>query len=119
MKDFNEYINLEDALKRMRGNATLYKRMVKLFIENKEFGELKIQLAQKDYAKAAETIHTIKGMTGNLSFTKLFEISVKMLEAFRSNNIDIIENGLADEIWEVYDKTLAYAQEYQKADYAA
>ena len=54
-----------------------------MFLESEEFSALDGFLIQKDYGKAADSAHAIKGMTGNLSLTALFETSTKLMEELR------------------------------------
>ena len=79
-------INVAEGLARIRDNKKLYRRMLGMFMEGGEFDALEDGLKQKDYTKAAEAAHAIKGMTGNLSLTKLFHISAKMMDELRAGN---------------------------------
>jgi len=79
----DDYINVKEGLSRVRDNKKLYRRMLGLFLENGEFASLEEFLTQKEYAKAADSAHTIKGMTGNLSLTALFTLSTRMMEDLR------------------------------------
>lgn len=80
--DWSKYIDLDTALARVRGNKTIYRKMLQLFTSSTEFAALEEALAAKDYEKVDAVAHAIKGMTGNLGFTPLFDTSVTlMLEA--------------------------------------
>ena len=79
----DDCINVKEGLARVRDNKKLYKRMLGMFLENGEFANLEEYLAQKDYAKAADSAHAIKGMTGNLSLTATFDMSTRMMEDLR------------------------------------
>jgi HPt (histidine-containing phosphotransfer) domain-containing protein len=78
-----DYINIQEALARVRDNKKLFRRMLGLFMESGEFANLEDNLMQNDYAKAADAAHAIKGMTGNLALTELFKISTRMMEELR------------------------------------
>ena len=79
----DDYINIKEALGRVRDNKKLFRRMLGLFMESGEFATLEDSLMQKDYAKAGDAAHAIKGITGNLALTELFKISTKMMEELR------------------------------------
>ena len=79
----DDYINLKEGLARVRDNKKLFRRMLGLFLASEEFAGFEEYLAQKDFAKAADSAHAIKGMTGNLSLTRLFTISAQMMEDLR------------------------------------
>jgi len=79
----DDYVNVKEGLARIRDNKKLYRRMLGMFLESGEFAALEDSLMQKDYGKAADSAHAIKGMTGNLSLTELFNVSTKMMEELR------------------------------------
>ena len=79
----NDYINLEEGLGRVRDNKKLFRKMLGMFLESGEFASLEESLTQKEYDKAADYAHAIKGITGNLGMTELFRISTKMMEDLR------------------------------------
>ena len=104
----DDYINVTEGLARVRDNKKLYRRMLGMFLENGEFAAMEESLMQKDYAKAADAAHAIKGMTGNLSLTELFSISTRMMEELRQ--------GVASEesyaaFKSAYGQTRIYAEE--------
>ncbi|MDR0426539.1 MAG: Hpt domain-containing protein [Clostridiales bacterium] len=82
------WINLEEGLGRMRGNETLYKKLLNIFLSSPEFDALEEALNADDTRRAVDVAHGIKGMTGNLSLTALFEGSTKLMNELRA--------GLAD-----------------------
>ena len=100
-----QYVNMDDALARVRGNKKLYRRMLQLFLDNKEVASLKASLESGNMEQAATDAHTIKGMTGNLSLPMVFEISIKMMEQLRKGEYDV---SLADSFFAAYDTTLDY-----------
>lgn len=78
-----KYIDLDEALTRVRGNKTIYRKMLGLFLQSKELDALEESLGRQDYPQAADLAHAIKGMTGNLSLTALFEASTKLMQELR------------------------------------
>lgn len=78
------YIDFEAGLGRVRGNRTLYRRMLGLFLESAEFEALDAALAAGDMELAAKLAHTIKGMTGNLGFVPLYEASAELVVQLRA-----------------------------------
>lgn len=89
-----EYINIDEALSRIRGNKKLYRRMLTLFDNSEEFDKLEALLQEGDYPKAGDVAHAIKGMTGNLSMTALFEASTRLMNELRQSIYD--ESSIAD-----------------------
>ncbi len=86
--EWKEYIDLDAALGRVRGNKGLYGRMLGMFTASEEFGALEEAIEAKDYARAAEVAHGIKGMTGNLGMMRLFEISAQLMMQMRAGAPD-------------------------------
>ena len=86
--DATAYMNIDEALARVRGNKKLYKRMLQMFLQSAELPALEEAFAAQDYPRAAELAHAIKGMTGNLSLTCLFDISVQLMGQLREGAPD-------------------------------
>ena len=80
MPEQKSILDLEEALKRVRGKHSIFKRMLTLFLQSGEFEAFEQALAEQDYARAAEVAHAIKGMTGNLSMNALFESSTELMQ---------------------------------------
>ncbi|MCL1848799.1 MAG: hypothetical protein FWF83_03895 [Clostridiales bacterium] len=104
----DDYINITEGLARVRDNKKLFRRMLGMFLESEEFAALDGYLAAKDYAKAADSAHAIKGMTGNLSLTQLFIISTKLMEDLRQG----ISSEEAEAAYQAaYTQTRIYVEE--------
>lgn len=91
---FEKYVDLNSALGRVRGSKTLYRKMLDMFLNSKEFDSFEEALAAGDNVKASEVAHAIKGMTGNLSFTLVFEYSAALMQQLREGdaNPETLEN---------------------------
>jgi len=87
-ENLNQYIDIETALSRVRGNKVIYKKMLGMFLQNTSFADLENALSQKDYPKASEIAHGIKGLTGNLGMNIVFEESSKLMVQMRSGAPD-------------------------------
>ena len=87
-ENLKQYIDTETALSRVRGNKAIYKKMLGMFFQSTLFTDLENTLSQKDYPKASEIAHGIKGMTGNLGMNILFEESSKLMVQMRSGAPD-------------------------------
>lgn len=53
------------------------------FAEDKSFGDLKRTLGCDDIGEAFRAIHTLKGVSGNLAYTKLYKTSCDLTENLR------------------------------------
>lgn len=82
----SKYINAEDALKRLGGNAGLYKKLLQSFLSKNDLELLRSQLEENDIAAAAMTAHSIKGVSANLSLTELSTISATLEKQLKENS---------------------------------
>ncbi len=66
-------VDVGSALRRLRGDSVLYKKLLKDFISNSVgmVDELKDALAQNNMERILSLAHNLKGVAGNLSATKL------------------------------------------------
>ncbi|MCL2504145.1 MAG: hypothetical protein FWE94_06070 [Coriobacteriia bacterium] len=106
--DVKEYIDVELALPRVLGNKALYKQMLTLFLESSEFDAFEDALAAGDNAEAGAKIHGIKGISGSLSMTALFETSSLLNEQLKAGPAD---PGVLAEYRVAYVKTREYAEQ--------
>jgi HPt (histidine-containing phosphotransfer) domain-containing protein len=93
-EDISKYIDLDTALTRVNGKKAMYRKLLGLFLKSPEFTALEEALAAADYAKAAEVAHGIKGMTGNLALTEVFNTSTELMLELKKGVCDavLVEN---------------------------
>ncbi len=77
-------INIETLIERLMGNEALIRKFMNRFSENENFSELETAIAKADWKTACESAHMLKGMCGNLSITKLFELFAEQVRLFRA-----------------------------------
>jgi HPt (histidine-containing phosphotransfer) domain-containing protein len=82
--DANVYINAEDGAKRVGGNMALYKKLLTRFVEGNYLESLTTELESGNIEGAANMAHTIKGVSANLSLTKVNEISAALESALKN-----------------------------------
>ncbi|MDL2219210.1 Hpt domain-containing protein [Ruminococcaceae bacterium OttesenSCG-928-O06] len=103
-----EYLDLESALARVRGNKTIYRKMLGMLQGSGEFAAFEEKIAAEDWAAAGEVAHGIKGMTGNLGLTKLFETSAELMNQLRAGPPSA---ALLAEYRDTVEKTLSLVQQ--------
>ena len=85
IENLKEYgANVEEGLGRCMGNDALYLRLVATIPSDPSFDQLKDSLAAGDLNTAFEKAHALKGVTGNLSLTPLFDPIAKITEHLRA-----------------------------------
>lgn len=86
--DWSNYIDLDTALNRVRGNKTIYRKMLGLFTGSTEFAALDDAVSAGDYQRVAEAAHGIKGMTANLGFDALADSATIVMQQAREGGVD-------------------------------
>ncbi len=89
-------IDTTDAMDRMDDDADLYKKLALKYLNNTNFVDLTAAMEVKDYDTAYNAAHTLKGVAGNLSFTKLYHIASSVCEALRQGESQAAETMMPD-----------------------
>lgn len=74
-------IDIKSSLARFGNMESFYVKFLKKFVDDKSFEVLSEGIEQRDIKVISESAHTLKGVTGNLGLTKLFEISQELMKA--------------------------------------
>jgi len=99
----NEYINTDDALSRVGGNMSLYKRLLGRFVDGDLYDELVKALQSGDTEESTRQAHSLKGVSANLSLVKINTLSVE-LEKLVKENADY--SSCLAELKQAYENTL-------------
>jgi HPt (histidine-containing phosphotransfer) domain-containing protein len=87
MDEPRRYVDVDDALKRVRGNKALYKALLSRFLQNDHFDELRQRIREGDAGAAARAAHAVKGLAANLSLPALYEVTLAMERKFQTGEI--------------------------------
>ena len=79
-------VDVEISLERFLGNADMYIGFIKEFPSDKSIYTIENYLDEEKWEHAFEIAHTLKGVTGNLGMTTMFEDFSKMCVAYRKND---------------------------------
>jgi len=97
LKEFGA--NVDEGLNRCMKNEALYLRLVATIPKEKSFDELKESISSGDLDTAFERAHALKGVTGNLSLTPLYDPIVQITELLRARTemdyTELVEEILA------------------------
>jgi FOG: HPt domain len=104
-------VNVDEGLERMMGNSSLYERMLVKFIKVMNDLEVSPDFDNNDYAEIIEKTHTIKGASGNLSITPIYEAYTEIVNLLRSDKPDEAKQILRD-ILPVQKEILACIEKY-------
>lgn len=99
-------IDVDDALNRFMGNESMLERFLGKFTQDANYRKLVDALEANDAEAALAASHTLKGVCGNLSMTKLFELLTVQVKAFRDGDFDGAKAQM-ESITAVYNEIIA------------
>jgi len=98
-----EYIDIDDALKRIGGNAELYKKLLARFIDGNYLDSLCEAIQNGDMDESSRLAHTLKGVSANLSLVKIKTVSTELEQTIKDGTD---QSGKLTELKQVYGVTL-------------
>lgn len=98
--------NYNDMLARFATPERIAK-YVRMFAGDESFATLESSLAAKDYELAFRMVHTLKGVSANLGFMRLFDKSVVLTELLRNKQYDADLQTPFNEIKAVYEAIIS------------
>jgi HPt (histidine-containing phosphotransfer) domain-containing protein len=103
MSDELVYINFDEGIKRVMNNAKLYVKLLAKFKTETTLDELLSLLAAEDYEKAQVAVHTIKGVSANLSLTGLFKETLELETQIKARAVN---PGQIEKVKTTFDETV-------------
>ena len=100
--------NTAEGLARCMNNEAFYLRVVGMALEDKNFEALKAAMAAGDARAAFEAAHALKGSTGNVALTPIYEPVCALTELLRGKS-GPVDGGdaLLDEIMTQWERAKA------------
>lgn len=77
-------VDLKGSLERFMNNEALYERFLGKFAADPNYQKLKEAMAAGDREQAEIAAHTIKGVAGNLGFTRLGALADQIVQRLRA-----------------------------------
>ena len=97
--------DVDSGLERCLNKEDFYLKMINMALADARFEELGPVLEQKDYEKAFEMCHALKGTTGNVSLDPLYKVICEMTELLR-NKTDTDYTGLYKQVVDLRNELL-------------
>lgn len=94
----NISVDVDSALERFMQKEDLYVRFLRKFNEDKNFGGLRDCIEMKKFNEAFQYGHTLKGVTGNLGLTPLYERVAELVDLLRNSEEKTYSDADIDEI---------------------
>lgn len=83
--------DVDVTLKRFMGNEAIYMKFILKFLDDKNYDMIMDSLAKKDYAGAFAGAHSLKGVSGNLGLTPVYEVSSLITELLRDKQDEEVD----------------------------
>ena len=105
-------INVKEAMQRFMNNEQLWIKFLKKFKADSSYEKLVKSIEEKEWNKAFEAAHTLKGITGTLALSKLHDLVSRQTDYLRGEDNDFeAAVGMMPEITEVYENVLKLIEE--------
>ena len=95
-------------------SVSLVKKFITKFLDDSSFSELCQAIQEGEREKAFRAAHTLKGVSANLSFSKLLSSAAQLTELLRPETDTIPEGaeGLLEEVKRDYELTVGAIRAY-------
>ncbi|MCG8572537.1 MAG: response regulator, partial [Spirochaetes bacterium] len=112
-----KHLKVDTGVARLNGNIEAYIKLIKRFRKNNQnTSEEILNLIEKhEYFECQKILHTLKGVSGNISADGLFEATIKLESAVKNINTRLIKIILPEFIRE-FNQVLAAIEYYEKQE---
>lgn len=98
-------VDFDEVLERFAGNEELYLKCLHKFVSGNSFDDMVRAFEEGNVTDAFEAAHSLKGVSGNLGFKRLYSDVKEITEIFRAGRLDISAGDLS-EVKEAYSEVL-------------
>lgn len=106
-------VDIDGGLKRINGNEKLYTKLLGSFVKAIKTYDIKPDYDGTDYNDVIEKAHAIKGTSGNLSITPVYEAYTKIVDLLRAGEPETAR-PILEEILPVQEKIVACIESYME-----
>lgn len=89
-------IDVAETMERFVEDEDLYVECLHEYLDNPDFTLLGEAINAKDYSKAFDRAHTLKGVAGNMGLTTLFKIICNIVEPLRVHDYSDLDAEYAE-----------------------
>lgn len=104
--------NYEEVKGRLRDDARIIKFMG-MFMRDQSFQTITDAIANKDYPEAFKGAHSLKGVSSNMAFTRLYEAVDELTEDLRGGSSSENTQSLYEKTKEIYEAVVSVIKEFQ------
>lgn len=98
------------GMARCMNNEAFYLRLVNMELKDGNFAKLQDALAAGDVHAAFEAAHALKGATGNLALSPIYDPVAKLTELLRSADAPVDTGDLLPQVVNAYEALKAMAE---------
>lgn len=102
-------VDLNGSITRFSGNLALYERFLRKFVDDAVYQKVVKAFHEKDYEEASSSVHTLKGVSGNLGITHLYHACAETMDYLRAGDNDSASSSFP-EIEKAYQEIIAIIQ---------
>lgn len=99
-------IDVDGGIERCMGNEALYKKLIKRIWQDANYQEVLSGMEAGSMDQVLKAAHTLKGISGNLGFIRLYEITEEIVKQIREEHYEEIGDKIA-ELAENYEKVMS------------
>lgn len=99
-------IDANQGIRRLNNDSSLYETMLNRFLADNHFNELQSAVDGLDVEGAFAAAHSLKGVSGNLSFVKLHSSLLPLVEELRGGSLEHAQEYMKPVI-EAYNEVVA------------
>ena len=96
--------NVNEGLTRCMNNESFYLMLVGKSLEDRNFEKMREAMAAGNTTAAFDAAHALKGSTGNLALTPIYEPICQLTELLRGKSEAVNADALVDRIMEQLEK---------------
>lgn len=89
-------VGVDVALARFMGNEELFFKFLNRFPEDACYQRIIANIQCNNTEEAFKAAHTLKGVAGNLSLDRIYQVTVPMVEALRADNLEEAKKYVKD-----------------------
>ena len=108
-------IDYDEAMERMGGSVDFFKQLAMKYLNDTRFVDLVAAMDVKDLDAAYEAAHALKGVSGNLSMTRLFKASAAVSDALYQGEYQAAEK-LMPEVKAAHEKAVEGLEKWQNGE---
>ena len=81
-------IDYDGGVRRFMGNALLFEKMLCKFLTDQSFSEARKSLEDCEWEFFFRNVHTLKGVSGNLSINVIYNTASQIVSLLRANDLE-------------------------------